>query len=91
MVPSDRQDQHETTKTRNEGAKCGEIRDYKLMALETFNLSSLSLSHVFMYFFLDFQLVYLSKSSPEIPAALAAEAPPFLKLWQSSTKSDKVA
>ena len=43
MVPSDRQDQGETTKTRNYGAKYGEIRDYKLMALETFNLSSLSL------------------------------------------------
>ena len=34
MVPSDRQDQRETTRTRNEGAKYGEIRDYKLMALE---------------------------------------------------------
>ena len=48
MVPSDRQDQREITKTRNEGAKYGEIRDDKLMALETFNLSSLSLSHVLM-------------------------------------------
>ena len=44
MVPLERQDQRETTNMRNKGAKYREIRDYELMALETFNLSSLSRS-----------------------------------------------